>query len=122
MFSSAEYVLIQHTPTPKNIQKTLDIRSNADILNVKIALHYLEDMVMKKNVKADEMEVAINFKAMRIAFIFSTLALTVYCCLETFLSGALPTVPCIIWLSQGSLFFCAKFIFTKIATVQSDEE
>lgn len=77
---------------------------------------------MKKNIKADEMEMAINFKSMRIAFVFSTLALTVYCCLETFIGGKLPTVPCIIWLLQGSLFFCAKLIFTKLTTVKSDEE
>lgn len=49
-----------------------------------------------KNFKADEMEMAINFKAMRFAWILSELALALYCMVDLVMNENLPSIPFLI--------------------------
>ena len=73
--------------------------------------------------KADEMEIAINYRAMRIAFVFSGIALLVYCIYEYVALKRLPTIPFVIFLVKEILFFVSKlFITSKMKKGSDDEE
>lgn len=72
--------------------------------------------------KADEMEIAINYRAMRIAFVFSRIALLAYCIYEYVALKRLPTIPFVIFCVQGILFFSSKIFITSKMTKESDDE
>ncbi len=67
----------------------------------------------EKNWKADEMEMTINFKAMRFAYVFAEIALIVYCIVMTARTGDLPTWPFVILCASGCVFFGAKLWMTR---------
>ncbi len=79
---------------------------------------------MKKQAwKADEMEMDINFKAMRVAFVFSILALAAFCGYELIRCGELPLIPFLILDVQGALFFTVKLALTrKLARPEACDE
>ena len=78
---------------------------------------------MRKNWKADEMEMHINFRAMRVAYVFSVLALTVYCGYELIATGQLPAIPTLICCMESFLFFAVKlFLGRKAAAGEADDE
>lgn len=77
---------------------------------------------MKRTCKADEMEMAINFQAMRIAYVFVEISLTAYCLYETVTTGALPGAVSILWLISVALFFAAKCILTKKVSGENGDE
>lgn len=74
-----------------------------------------------KNWKADEMEMAINFKSTRIAFIFSTLALLAYCIYGVAIEE-LFTIPFVILCISCSLFFISKLYLSKMMTKENSDE
>ena len=78
---------------------------------------------MKKiNLKADEFEMAINFKSMRISYAFISLALLGYCIVTLVQSGEVPTVPGMILCLTGVLFWSTKIFMTKHLTKGIDDE
>lgn len=66
--------------------------------------------------KADEMEMAINFKAMRWAWAFLTLSLAVWCLAETISSGEIPAVPFVLECVSSMIFFSVKIGLTNKMT------
>lgn len=75
---------------------------------------------MKKLLKkADEMEMAINLKAARNAFVFLTIALAVYCLVCFVKTGELPWV-WLIFIVSGVIFWVTKLIETKRLTEPED--
>lgn len=75
-----------------------------------------------KKWKADEMEMTINFKAMRVAFVFSIIALLAYCIYEAVVSKNLPTVPFVILTVQSAVFFISKLFLTKEMSEGANDE
>lgn len=75
-----------------------------------------------KNWKADEMEMAINFKSTRIAFIFSTLALLSYCIYGVIAKHESFTIPFVILCISCSLFFISKLYLSKMMTKENYNE
>ena len=73
--------------------------------------------------KADEMELAVNYKAARNAFVFLELALAVYCLVCVLKTGELPWV-WLIFIISVLVFWGTKLIETKRLSdpVYSDEE
>lgn len=76
----------------------------------------------KQKWKADEMEIAINYKAMRIAFVFSIIALLAYCVYDYVTSSEIPTIPFVIACIQGAVFFASKVSITYKMTKKDDDE
>ena len=76
----------------------------------------------KRSWKADEMELAVNLRAMRISHCFTTLALVVYCCITLAKMGDLPTVSFLILCGSNLLFFGVKQALTKRLTKDVDDE
>ncbi len=78
---------------------------------------------MNRKWKADEMEMSINFKAMRLSWVFVTAALLVWCVIELVVYGDTPFIPFIILCGQNIIFFSAKLIMTnKVSGKGSSEE
>ena len=73
-----------------------------------------------KKWKADEMEMTINFKAMRLSYVFTQLSLVVYCIVYTAIQGNLPLWPFIIMCISNFIFICSKLIITKNLTGGAD--
>jgi hypothetical protein len=77
---------------------------------------------MKKfSIKADEMEMAVNYKAARNAFVFLELALVVYCLVCFLKTGELPLV-WLIFVASSLVFFGTKLIETKRLTGSGDSD
>lgn len=76
----------------------------------------------KQKWEADEMEVAINYKAMRVAFVFSIIALLAYCVYDYVTSSEIPTIPFVIACIQGAIFFASKVFITHKVTKEHDDE
>lgn len=66
-----------------------------------------------RNWKADEMEMEINFRSIRIAYVFSLFALLIYCIFELVTANELMTIPFVILCVQCTLFFASKVYLTK---------
>lgn len=82
-------------------------------------------MHQKRNYKADEMEMAINMKAMRCGWIFLITSLTIWCLVETIVSGVIPSIPFILECVSCVIFFSVKIWLTKKMTKpesETDEE
>ncbi len=71
--------------------------------------------------KADEMELAVNYKAARNAFVFLEIALAIYCLVYRLKTGELPWV-WIIFIVSGLVFFGTKLIETKRLTAPGDSD
>jgi hypothetical protein len=72
--------------------------------------------------KADEMEMTINFKSIRIAYVFSILALFGYCIYILITENELPLIPFIIFCGELCLFYLTKLCLTKKITRGSRDE
>ncbi len=75
----------------------------------------------KPSWKADEMEMAINYKAARNAYVFSQLALAIYCLIYCLKTGELPWA-WLIFLSSGIVFWGSKWLETKYLTKSGDSD
>jgi len=71
--------------------------------------------------KADEMELAVNYKAARNAFVFLEVALAVYCLAYRLKTGELPWV-WLIFIVSGVVFWLTKLIETKRLTDPGDSD
>lgn len=71
--------------------------------------------------KADEMELAINYKATRNAYAFLVLTLAIYCLICFFKTGELPWV-WLIFIGSGLVFWGTKLIETKRLTEPGDSD
>ena len=71
--------------------------------------------------KADEMELAVNYKAARNAFVFLEFALAVYCLVCVLKTGELPWVWLIFTIS-GLVFWGTKLIETKRLSDPGDSD
>lgn len=73
--------------------------------------------------KADEMEMHINFKAMRLSWVVVALFLLIWNVVELINTGDMPFLPFILMCLQSTLFFTVKTVLSKKMTaVHSDEE
>ena len=89
--------------------------------NVKNFLHYGGVFMKKIFTKADEMEMAVNYKAARNAFVFLEFALAVYCLVCYLKSGELPWA-WLIFIVSGLVFYGTKMIETKRLTDPGDSD
>lgn len=72
--------------------------------------------------KADEMEMAINFKSTRNAFVFSNLALLIYCIYGVIAMEKIPVIPFVILCVSCALFFISKLYLSKMMTKGNYDE
>ena len=77
--------------------------------------------MMKIFTKADEMELAINYKAARNAYAFLVLAFAIYCLICFLKTGELPWV-WLIFIGSGLVFWGTKLIETKRLTEPGDSD
>lgn len=73
-------------------------------------------MSKNNNWKADEMEMAINVKAMRCGWIFLIASLTIWFIIEFITNGDIPTVPFVLECVSSLIFFSVKLYLTKRLT------
>ena len=71
--------------------------------------------------KADEMEMAINLKAARNAWVFLVVAIMIYSLVETITTGELPLV-FLFGAISGVIFWLTKLMETNRLTKQSEED
>lgn len=71
--------------------------------------------------KADEMEMSINFKAMRLSWVFVVVVLIIWVFYDFITTGELNTIFSIILL-QSIIFFGSKLYLTKKMSDDTDEE
>ena len=71
--------------------------------------------------KADEMEIAVNYKAARNAFVFLEVSLAVYCLIYRLKTGELPWV-WLVFIGSGVVFWGTKWLETRRLTVQGDPD
>lgn len=72
--------------------------------------------------KADELEMAINFKSMRLSWIFFSFALLGWVVYEYIKSGEFLIIPLSIDLLQTIIFFASKLIITHRMSGGGNEE
>lgn len=73
---------------------------------------------LKKN---DEMELSINFKAMRISWLWYEIALAIFCIITTIVAGEFPIIEFVIWAIGGVLYWNVKVYVTKKMTETTEE-
>ncbi len=76
----------------------------------------------RKKWKADEMEMAVNFLSIRVAYIFSIVTLFAYCVYAFLIRHELPAIPFIIFSGQLFLFYLSKIYLTKKMTKGNRDE
>lgn len=69
--------------------------------------------ILMNNFKADEMEMSINMKAARLAWVFSELALAFFCVAGVVSAGELPSVPFVILCVSTVIFCLSKLILSR---------
>lgn len=77
---------------------------------------------MKKRIKADEMEMSINFKAVRASWIYSLLFLIVWNMFSVIKTGDIELIPFILLVSETLIMFVVKSILTKKMSGDSDND
>ena len=70
----------------------------------------------KRNWKADEMEMSINFYAARASFVFSGISLLGYCIGYYVLNNNLPFIPFLILCGQSIVFYSVQLAMTNRLT------
>lgn len=76
----------------------------------------------KRNWKADEMEMSINFYAARASFVFSGISLLGYCIGYYVQNNNLPFIPFLLLCGQSIVFYSVKLAMTKrLANNQGDD-
>ncbi len=70
---------------------------------------------MKRKWKADEMEMAINFKAMRLSWVFGLLSLITWMIVGYIKTQEILYIPLKILIFQNTIFFISKLLMTRKA-------
>lgn len=68
---------------------------------------------MTKKWKADEMEMAINFRATRLSWVSMIVLLVLWTLRELILSGSLPLLPFLLLSTGGIVFWLTKLVLTR---------
>jgi len=76
----------------------------------------------KRNWKADEMEMSINFYAARASYAFSGISLLCYCIGYYVRNGNLPFIPFLILCGQSIIFYSVKLAMTKHLTNNQEND
>lgn len=82
-------------------------------------------MSKKHNWKADEMEMSINYRAMRCSWIFLELGLLTFSIVYSIADGTislLSRVPFIMAMASSSVFWLVKLYYTKKLTKKETED
>lgn len=77
---------------------------------------------MKKRIKADEMEMSINFKAVRASWIYSLLFLIVWNMFSVIKTGDIELIPFNLLVSETLIMLVVKSILTKKMSGDSDND
>lgn len=77
---------------------------------------------MKKIKKADEMEMSINFKSMRLAWIFENIALIIWAVMSCIYKNENVFILIIIITAQNIIFFSSKLYMGKKITGDNNEK
>lgn len=77
---------------------------------------------MKKSIKADEMEMSINFKAVRASWIYSLLFLIVWNMFSVIKTGDIELIPFNLLVSETLIMLVVKSILTKKMSGDSDND
>lgn len=77
---------------------------------------------MKKRIKADEMEMSINFKAVRASWIYSLIFLIVWNMVSVIKTGDIELIPFILLVTEALVMFVVKSILTKKMSGDSDDD
>lgn len=77
---------------------------------------------MKKRIKADEMEMSINFKAVRASWIYSLIFLIVWNMVSVIKTGDIELIPFILLVTEALVMFVVKSILTKKMNGDSDDD
>ncbi len=72
--------------------------------------------------KADEMEMAINFKSMRLSWVFVIISLFIWIVADFLISGEFPFIPFIIIVIQNIIFFGSKLYMTHKMVGNNNEK
>lgn len=90
-----------------------DIYAFDHIINVKIFLHSDKGGFYMRFIKADEMEMCINFKSMRLSWVFVNIALIIWLVVSLVKSEEIPYILFIIIGLQNIIFFASKLYMTR---------
>jgi len=85
-------------------------------------LHLRQGGIFMRLKKADEMEMSINFKSMRLSWVFVTIALIIWIAVDFIKSGELPLIPFTIISFQNIIFFGSKLYMTRKMSENSNEK
>lgn len=77
---------------------------------------------MQKRIKADEMEMSINFKAVRASWIYSLLFLIVWNMFSVIKTGDIELIPFNLLVSETLIMLVVKSILTKKMSGDSDND
>lgn len=78
---------------------------------------------MKKRIIADELEMSINYKAVRASWAFSTIYLVIWNIVAVFKMGKIEILPFALMCLQDIILWLAKLILTrKMVSGCEDEE
>ena len=75
----------------------------------------------QSKIKADEMEMFINVKSLKIAYIFTELCLMIYCIYHFFTTDEISAVT-VIWLVSIVIFFVSKLVYTHRITSSKETD
>lgn len=73
-------------------------------------------MKRRQSWRADEMEMAINFKAVRLSWVFLTLSLGIWCLSVTIVTGEPPVIPSLLMCFSSCIFYWTKLWQTRQMT------
>ena len=77
---------------------------------------------MKKRFKADEMEMSINFKAVRASWVYSLLFLIVWNIVSVIKTGDIELISFILLVSETFIMLVVKSILTKKMSADSEND
>ncbi|MGI6607901.1 MAG: hypothetical protein ACOX1F_02820 [Erysipelotrichaceae bacterium] len=78
---------------------------------------------MKKRIFADELEMSINYKAIRASWVFSTIYLVIWNIVVVFKTGKIETLAFVLMCLQDLILWLVKSILTrKMVSGCEDEE
>ena len=77
---------------------------------------------MKKRFKADEMEMSINFKAVRASWVYSLLFLIVWNIVSVIKTGDTELISFILLVSETFIMLVVKSILTKKMSADSEND
>lgn len=72
--------------------------------------------------RADEMEMAINYKSIRLAYTFLEVGLLIFCFITLATSKELLLVPFILAMASSAIFWFMKLYYTKRMTAGNEDE